>query len=177
MKVTHIILEEKIDEAPVSGIKQGLRKMGAKALAKVGAKNTAAGIAGKVDAGKKANELFTKFRQHLGTIGMNIKQVEASELVAWMKQNKLPTANVPQQGVLSAKQVEQSFLKAVQDSFRASGASQSQAAPVAQQTGTTATGQSQTSASQAKQTQIPADLQKKINALSPEQKQQLLGML
>lgn len=187
MKVTQIIAEEKIDEAPVGAIKQGLRKMGAKALAKVGAKDTAAGIAGKVDAGDKANKLYTQFRAHLGSIGMSPKQVDATELRAWMAKNKLPVTSVPQSGILTPKQIQPLFVKAVQDSLRAaspSAATGTNAAgsPTTKQVDKNkdgkddATGQPMKQAS-TQQVQIPANIQKQINSLSPEQKAQLASMI
>jgi len=49
MRVNEILSEsQELDEAPVGFIKQGLRKVGAKAAAKVGMKGTAASLANKV---------------------------------------------------------------------------------------------------------------------------------
>ena len=56
MKVHEIIYESTktpLKEKPAGGLGNVARKVGAKVLAKLGAKNTAAGMAGKVDAADK----------------------------------------------------------------------------------------------------------------------------
>lgn len=123
MKVTQIIAEEQLDEAPVSGIRQGLRKIGAKALAKVGAKDAAMGMAKKVDTGTEANNLYTAWRGHLGSMEKGKNQADASEFIGWAKQNKLPIKGIPQTGILKDKQIQQLIKQAVISSKSLAGQS------------------------------------------------------
>ena len=172
MRVTQIIAEEKIDEAPVSGIKQGLRKFGAKTLAKVGAKDMARGIAGKVVTGDTANALYSDWREHLGNLEGKPNQVAPAEFVGWLKQNKLPANKVPQAGVLKDKQVQQLIKQAVIASKSLAGQQQTGDTPQpnkTQQTGDTP---------QPNKTQsISPEMQKQLDALSPEEAKQLAKML
>jgi hypothetical protein len=208
MRVTQIIAEEKIDEAPVSGIKQGLRKIGAKTLAKLGAKDTARGIAGKVDTGNRANELYSNWREHLGGLEGKPNQVDAAEFRSWLQQNKMPVASVPQTGILKDKQIQQIIKQAVINSKRASGTAQQPntpptpndektppVKPTTQQdpnnTNTQQGDQSQqpdnTNTQQGDQSQQPnntntpakitPEIQKQLDALTPEQAKELAKML
>lgn len=206
MRVTQIIAEEKIDEAPVSGIKQGLRKMGAKALAKVGAKDAAAGIASKVDTGDQANKLYTAWRRHIGSMEKGKNQVDASEFIGWMKQNKLPVTKVPQTGVLKDKQIQQLIKQAVIDSKSLAGTDSQTSQPqttqpnqntqnTTQQTPTVDknkdgkddnTGkpvkpqpndQSQNPNNVNTPAKITPEIQKQLDALTPEQAKELAKML
>ena len=125
MKVHEIIYESTktpLKEKPASGLGNVARKIGAKVLAKVGAKNTAAGMAGKVDAADKANALFTDFRAYLGQVGEKYSNaIDSASLRDFLTTKKMPTQNVPQDGVLTKKQVDQAIMKAVQDSYRGKG--------------------------------------------------------
>ena len=91
MKVTQIIAESSkkpVSEAPTSRIAQFGRKLGAKALAKVGAKDTAMGMAGKIDTGDEANQLRSEFQNHVGSIGGNMKAIDPTELKNWLLSKK-----------------------------------------------------------------------------------------
>ena len=125
MKVHEIIYESTktpLKEKPASGLGNVARKIGAKVLAKVGAKTTAAGMAGKVDAADKANALFTDFRAYLGQVGEKYSNaIDSASLRDFLTTKKMPTQNVPQDGVLTKKQVDQAIMKAVQDSYRGKG--------------------------------------------------------
>lgn len=97
MKVTQIVSESSkkpVSEAPVSGLKQGLKKFGAKALAKVGAKNTAQGMAGQIDTGDEANALRAEFQNHVGSIGGNMKAIDPTELKNWLLSKKMPQSAI-----------------------------------------------------------------------------------
>ena len=128
MKITQIVAESRVDEAPVSGIRQGLRKFGAKALAKVGAKDAAMGIAGAVDTGDEANALRTEFQNYIGQTGQKTSQIDAQDLANWLKTKKMPTNSVPPSGTVSKKMLDQILLKAVQDSKKAGGVPSAQPA-------------------------------------------------
>lgn len=124
MRVTQVLEQQntkKVDEAPVGAIKQGLRKLGAKAAAKVGMKGTAMGLAGKVDAGTKANELMNSFKGYLGRTGGDMNKTDAATVKAFLQSQKMPTNTVPASGIVPKKQIDQIFLKSAQDSFKLSG--------------------------------------------------------
>jgi hypothetical protein len=132
MKVSHIIVESKkqtTNEAPVSGFKQGLTKLAAKGLAKVGAKDTALGLAGKADTGDEANKLRGEFQNYMGTTGQSMSKIDAGELSAWLKSKKYPTDAVPAQGVLNKKELDQILLKSVQANKRVSSGAGATAEP------------------------------------------------
>jgi len=125
MKITQIVSEDvkqPTNEAPVGGIKQGLTKLGAKVAAKVGAKNTAMGLAGKADTGDEANELRGEFQNYMGSTGQSIGKFNTGELRNWLKSKKLPTTVVPQADMdIGKKELDDILLKTVQQSKRVGG--------------------------------------------------------
>lgn len=135
MKVSQIVVEsnkQTTNEAPVGAIKQGLTKFGAKAAAKLGAKNTALGLAGKADTGDEANKLRGEFQNYMGSTGQAMKNIETGELIAWLKSKKYPTDKVqPQTGQINKKQLDQILLQVVQDNKRVSSGAGSTAQPAA----------------------------------------------
>ena len=144
MKVHEILYESTktpLKEKPAGGLGNVARKVGAKVLAKLGAKNTAAGMAGKVDAADKANALFTDFRAYLGQVGEKYgNAVDSASLRDFLTTKKMPTQNIPQDGVLTKKQIDQAIMKSVQDSYRGKGGIPNQPAG---QNGAPAKGQAQ----------------------------------
>jgi len=135
MKISQIVTESKkqtTNEAPVSGFKQGLKKFGAKALAKVGAKDTALGLAGQVDTGDEANKLRGEFQNYMGSTGQSMGKIEAGEVVAWLKSKKYPTDKVqPQTGQINKKDLDKILLQVVQDNKRVSSGAGATAQPAA----------------------------------------------
>lgn len=135
MKVSQIVVESRkqtTNEAPVGKIKQGLTKFGAKAAAKLGAKDTALGLAGKADTGDEANKLRGEFQNYMGSTGQAMKNIETSELIAWLKSKKFPTDKVqPQTGQINKKQLDKILLQVVQDNKRVSGGAGATAQPAA----------------------------------------------
>jgi len=135
MKISQIVTESKkqtTNEAPVSGFKQGLKKFGAKALAKVGAKDTALGLAGQVDTGDEANKLRGEFQNYMGSTGQSMGKIEAGEVVAWLKSKKYPTDKVqPQTGQINKKALDKILLQVVQDNKRVSSGAGATAQPAA----------------------------------------------
>lgn len=123
MRVTDIILEStQIDEAPAGIIGQGLKRVGAKLAGAVGMKGTAAGLTGKADTGKEANQLMVDLKGYLGRTGGNIKQVDAGDLASFLQQKGYPTTAIQgASGILTTKQVDQALLKSVQTKAKASG--------------------------------------------------------
>lgn len=135
MKVSQIVVESRkqtTNEAPVGKIKQGLTKFGAKAAAKLGAKDTALGLAGKADTGDEANKLRGEFQNYMGSTGQAMKNIETGELIAWLKSKKFPTDKVqPQTGQINKKQLDKILLQVVQDNKRVSGGAGATAQPAA----------------------------------------------
>lgn len=135
MKISQIVTESKkqtTNEAPVSGFKQGLKKFGAKALAKVGAKDTALGLAGQVDTGDEANKLRGEFQNYMGSTGQSMGKIEAGEVVAWLKSKKYPTDKVqPQTGQINKKALDKILLQVVQDNKKVSSGAGATAQPAA----------------------------------------------
>jgi hypothetical protein len=124
MKINEIAVKKPVSEAPVGAIKQGLKKFGAKALAKVGAKDTAMGIAGQVDTGDEANKLRGEFQNYMGQTGQNISKFDATDLSAWLKSKKYPEQAVDNNvgtGQLNKAMLDKILLKVVQDSKKVGG--------------------------------------------------------
>lgn len=112
-----------IDEAPVGAIKQMARKAGARALGRLGAKKTAAGLSGKAETGDVARKLDQQLANYAGKTGLNLKQLDASDLAAFLKSQGYSTASIANlSGVLTPKQIDQALLKAAQEKAKASGA-------------------------------------------------------
>lgn len=207
MRVNEILSEsQELDEAPAGFIKQGLRKIGAKAAAKVGMKGTAASLAGKVDTGKQANQLKVDLQGYLGGTGGDLNKLDAEELRAFLKSKKMPTDAVPASGILPKKQIDDILLKTLQQSKKVAGApkAKAQTDPAAIGSGTAPAGSAGTSAGTAQQqgssidankdgkddktgkvipmptkgaTAIPSDLQKQLDALTPTEKKVLAGAI
>ena len=75
-----------VDEAPVGGIKQAARTMGARALKRVpGMGNTAANLAGRANLGATANDLYKQFNQYLGTQNKTVANATAKDLKRFLK--------------------------------------------------------------------------------------------
>ena len=190
-----------LDEAPVGVMKQVGRKLGAKAAGAVGMKGTAAGLTGKAKTGDTARQLSVALKGYAGETGLNLKQLDAKDLAAFLKSKGFPTtplANVS--GVLTKKQIDQALLKATQEKAKAGGSTAGQgvsgsgAAAASQKQGgglmgralaaTGGPGPGQKSQQPAKAgapdpavaKQIEA-VKAKIQKLSPQQKQELVGML
>ena len=112
-----------IDEAPVGVFKQMGRKLGAKAAGAVGMKGTAAGLSGAAKTGDVARDLNVALKGYAGETGLNLKQLDAQDLAAFLKSKGFPTtplANVT--GALTPKQIDQALLQAAQEKAKASGA-------------------------------------------------------
>lgn len=112
-----------IDEAPVGALKQMGRKLGAKAAGAVGMKGTAAGLSGSAKTGDVARDLNVSLKGYAGETGLNLKQLDAQDLAAFLKSKGFPTtplANVT--GALTPKQIDQALLQASQEKAKASGA-------------------------------------------------------
>lgn len=132
MRVYDIICEKKdLDEAPGSGmIGTAFKKMGAKAAAKVGMTKTAAGLAGDVDISKRSKEMYKKFMTYLGRTKGDMKNPDASSLIGFLNQEKLPTTRAEKlQGKLQSKQVDDILTQIATDSYRGKGDTGASAEP------------------------------------------------
>ena len=193
-------VNEIVNEAPVGLAKQIGRKVGAKALGAVGAKATAAGLSGAAETGDVARQLNVDLKKYAGQTGMNLKQLDAQDLVAFLKSKGFPTtplANVT--GVLAPKQIDQALLKVAQEKAKVGGA---KAGPGVAGSGAAAGSQQQgggvldkiqqktgkagvSGASQAgggagagaKQNALPADIQAQLDQLTPTEKKVLAGLI
>ena len=111
-----------LNEAPAGFFKQGLKKIGAKAAAKVGMKGTAASLAQQVDTGASANQLKVDLQGYLGGIGGSLKKLDATELKAFLASKKMPTNSVPASGIVPPKELDNILLKTLQQSKKVTGA-------------------------------------------------------
>lgn len=212
MRVTEITSSDNLQEAPAGFIKQGLKKLGAKAAGAVGMKGTAAGLSQSADTGDKANQLKVDLQGYLGGTGGSMKNLDAQDLKAFLATKKLPTNMVPASGIIPKKQLDDILLKTAQQSKKAKGAPAVGSAPNGtasapggapadaggsantQAQGGTAPapndanndGKDDTTgkvipmkkpSTQTGATEIPPNIQKQLDALSPTEKQVLAGLI
>lgn len=168
MKINQIIVEnKKIDEAPAGVFKQMGRKLGSKALNKVGAKSMAANMAGKADLGATANKLHQQFSGYMGTQNKSISQATGQDLKAFLA-TKNVSVNIPN-GKIDPSRMDKMLLKVARDAMSkktrpATGQSTSNSTPAAQ-------GQNQGAASAYAQTRAAA------LKLSAKEKRRLIAQL
>ena len=189
MKITQITSTDAVNEAPGgSALGNIARKVGAKVAGAVGAKGTAAGMTGKVDANKRAKEIFTQYRQHMGQTGGNPKAPKITDLQDFMQKQGLSTARLKGlQGQITPKQVDDILQKTAQDTFRGDlGKSLAGTDADAPQTlgqkysggGTApAGGTSQAPTPGKGGATIPANIQKALDGLNAQQKAELVKLL
>tara|TARA_Y200000002_G_C22260044_1_gene487527 strand:+ start:34 stop:591 length:558 start_codon:yes stop_codon:yes gene_type:complete len=185
MKITQITSENTVSEAPGNtGIGNLVRKGAAKvagALGGTAGKGFAAGVQGGLDADAKMKDIFTKWRAYLGTQGGNAKAPEAQDLIDFFKKEKLPMPTPAPQGTMSSAQVDAIITKAAKDSFKPGadaqggggqttpGGAQPQGGGAGAPTGGTTGGGAGG--------QVPADIQKAVDSLNAQQRQELVKLL
>ena len=184
MKVQQIISESEVNEAPGGGVLGNLaKKAGAKIAGAVGAKGTQAGLQGKLDANARAKELYTSFRAYMGQTGGDPKKPTADQLKDFMATQKMPTGqlNKHKDGPLPAGAIDTILQGAAQDSFKgkagqaAVGQGDSPEPETAgEKWGAQPGGEAGAKAGGGK---VPQNLQKQIDALNPQQKQELVKLL
>lgn len=115
MQVYQIISENKqLDEAPVGAVRQGLRRLGAKAAGAIGMSRTASNLRGKADSGAEANQLEKGFNTYLGRQMKSVKQATAQDLARYLKQSGYSIDHMKgMSGVLQSKQIDDVILKSV----------------------------------------------------------------
>ena len=171
MKINQIIVEnKKIDEAPAGVFKQMGRKLGSKALNKVGAKSMAANMAGKADLGATANKLHQQFSGYIGTRNKSISQATGQDLKAFLATKNI-SVNIPN-GKIDPSRMDKMLLKVARDAMT----KQSKPAAQGQQQGGSGTppaaqGQQQGAASAYAQTRAAA------LKLSAKEKRRLIAQL
>ena len=166
-----------LNEAPVSGFKQGLRRLGAAALGTIGATDTASNIAGKADVGDKANQMYTKYNRYLGRQNSSINDSTAGDLKDFLASINVDDRYVTNTDTESLTKAELNdvFLQIAKDSFRQSRA-QSNAGIGG---GNPGGGPSAPSASapRASGNNLLAQIQKDVARLSNDEKTQLITYL
>ena len=193
MKITQITSTDAVNEAPGgSALGNIARKVGAKVAGAVGAKGTAAGMTGKVDANKRAKEIFTQYRQYMGQTGGNPKAPSVNALQDFMQKQGLSTTRLKgNQGQITPKQVDDILQKTAQDTFKGDlGKAQAGTDDEAPQTlgqkfgggdkpagGTAQADAPASGGAQGGAGGIPANIQKAIDSLNPKQKQELVKLL
>jgi hypothetical protein len=194
MKISDLSIEEQkqIDEAPAGMLKQLGRRVGAGLAGAVGMKNTAANLQGKAEVGKTANDVYTKFNKYLGTQQKNVKTATGDDLANFLQNTyNYNQAQIPQ-GVLNKQQIYDIINKMASDGYAQMGksnASPSQGSQ-AQSSGTQAADQQNRTASpktsgasspkaaaSSATVEIPTEIQKQLDTLTPTEKKALAGML
>jgi len=184
MRINEFTATDDLEEAPVGMMKRAAQGIGSKVLNKIpGAGNKAANLAGKADLSDTANNLYKEFSKFIGTQGKNIKQATGEELDAFLKSKKAVVQGIPS-GVLTKPQINDVLMKAAKDAMaKQAGAAIAQPGQATAPVDANKDGKDDKTGKpipkQKAQTpvKIPANLQKKINALNPKQKQELAALL
>lgn len=163
-----------LNEAPVSGFKQGLRRLGAAALGTIGATDTASNIAGKADVGDKANQMYTKYNRYLGRQNSSINDSTAGDLKDFLASINVDDKYVanPDTEVLTKAELNDVFLQIAKDSFR-----QARAQSDTGVGGGNPGGSPSPSAPRASGNNLLAQIQKDVARLSNDEKAQLITYL
>lgn len=128
MKINQIIVEnKKVDEAPAGMFTQMGRKLGSRALNKIGAKSMAANIAGKADLGATANKLHQQFSGYMGTQNKDISRATGKDLKAFLA-TKNVSVNVPN-GPIDPSRLDKMLLKIARDAMNKKSNSKQPSAP------------------------------------------------
>ena len=191
MKIHQIISEsEVVNEVPGRGmLKRGLAKVGAKVAGAVGAKGVQAKVQGGLDADARGKDLYKSWMAYAGQTQANAKTPAKAEVADFMATQKMPTGqlNKHKDGPLPAGAIDTILQGAAQDSFKGAGG---QAAvgqgdspePEEPETagdkwGAQPGGAPGEAGAKAGGGKVPPNLQKQIDALSPQQKQELVKLL
>ena len=126
-----------VDEAPVGGIKQAARTMGARALKRVpGMGATASNLAGKANLGATANNLYTQFNQYLGTQNKGVGNATAKDLKRFLKSKNVSNKELeamPDVSALNKEMINSIMMKVSSKAMRgaSSGGTGTPPAPAA----------------------------------------------
>ena len=131
-----------VDEAPVGGLRQAARTIGARALKRVpGMGATASNLAGKANLGATANNLYTQFNQYLGTQNKGVGNSTAKDLKRFLKSKNVNSKELdamPDISALNKEMINSIMMKVSSKAMRgaSSGGSGTPPAPAAGGTGT-----------------------------------------
>ena len=157
----NISRDKLVGEAPFSDLGTGLKKLGAKTAAKLGAKSTAASMAGDVDRKEKTNLIYRRWLSAAASAKIDKNRVDAQTLANFMAKQGLPTELLKTiEKDLSDKQVQTIISKSVSQSNH----------PNAGKTMPTVK-------SPNAKVKISPQVQQQIDALSPKQKKELAALL
>ena len=125
MKLDEVIVEKQnLDEAPVGGLGQMAKKVGARVLNKVpsaSAKSKAANLAGQADLGDTANNLAREFNSYLGTQGKTMDTATGEDLAAFLKTKRHKTAAKIPSGELQKSQINQIIMTVSKEAMAGQG--------------------------------------------------------
>jgi hypothetical protein len=190
MKLDEVIIKQKLDEVPASGLGAAAKSLGARVLNKLpsaAAKSKAGNLAGQADLAKTANNLHKEFNTYLGTQGKTMKTATGEELAAFLKTKNHKTAAKIPSGTLQKAQLDQVLMTVSKEAMSGQGGTApaqtqqpAQDAPVDKnkdgkddKTGKPIQQKDQTAA----KPKVPADLLAKLQKLTPEEKKQLASLL
>ena len=184
MKVHQIISESQVVEAPGGSM---LGNAWNKIQSKVGTAGTKASGQGKLDVNARAKALWKSYSQFAGQTGIQKpKTPTKAELADFMATQKMPTGqlNKHKDGLLPKGAIDTILQGAAQDSFKgksgqaAVGQGDSPEPETAgDKWGAQPGGAPGEAGAKAGGGKVPPDLQKQIDALSPQQKQELVKLL
>ncbi len=188
MKIHQIISEsEVVNEVPGRNmISRGLAKVGAKVAGAVGAKGVQAKVQGGLDADARGKDLYKAWMAYAGQTQANAKTPTKAEVADFMATQKMPTGqlNKHKDGPLPAGAIDTILQGAAQDSFKgkagqaAVGQGDSPEPETAgEKWGTQPGGAPGEAGAKAGGGKVPQNLQKQIDALNPQQKQELVKLL
>ena len=190
MKLDEIIIEKQLDEVPAGGLGQMAKKVGSRVLNKVPsatAKSKAANLAGQADLGDTANNLHKEFNQYLGIQGKKMAQASGEDLAAFLKTKNHKTAAKIPSGVLQKTQLDQVLIAVAKEAILGKGGTapaQGQDAPVDankdgkdDKTGEPIAKDPKDKDAKQEKPRVPAELLKKLTALSSEEKKKLAELL
>ena len=99
-----------ITEAPVNAFVQAAQGIGSRVLNRIGAKDTAASLAGRADLSATANNLNREFIRYLGTQGKSLDQATGRDLKVFLNDKNVDTSGIPN-GVLGQKRINAVMLQ------------------------------------------------------------------
>jgi len=177
MKITDLT-EETLFEAPVSGIGQSLRKIGAGAANMVGARGLSSRMSGQIEAGEKANRLYFDFNRYLGRIGKTPNDAAAGDLKDFLRSKRISDQYIelPDEDTLSKSEIENLFMAVARDSYRSNRYSDGNDYDPANPDDTPFGGSSMGSARSTPRTRL-AGIKRSISTLNDREKKELFDYL
>jgi hypothetical protein len=118
--------EDDLTEVPGAGILKRMgRSIGAKAAGALGMKGTQAGLQGKIQADKKAKQLYVQLRRYAGQTGSDPDALTVDELTSFLNRQGMKTDQLPKGPpgkVLNKEQTDAIIMKTINDTFKHQGA-------------------------------------------------------